>query len=70
MLYERTFSAAHLLLLGALNLLFGIGWYLVTFQNAPWWARLCAAIVAVLVTRPVEAALARRHARRRAADYR
>jgi predicted PurR-regulated permease PerM len=65
-LYERTYSTAHLILWAALNFLFGLGWYLAAHQHAPLWARLCAAIAAGALARPVEAALARRHARRRA----
>ncbi|MEU4082616.1 hypothetical protein [Streptomyces venezuelae] len=67
MLYERSFSVAHVLLLFALNFLFGVGWCLATSQTAPpWWARICGIVAAVVVARPMEAALARRHARRRA----
>ncbi|TLQ39201.1 hypothetical protein [Streptomyces marianii] len=71
MLYERLFSTAHLLLLIALNFLFGVGWYLATSDSAPpWWARLCGIVAAVIVARPLEATLARRHARRKAARRR
>ncbi|WP_328973623.1 hypothetical protein [Streptomyces sp. NBC_00239] len=66
MLYERSFSAAHLLIWFTMGVTFDISWYLAAHQHAPLWARLCAAGATSGAARPIEAALARRHARRRA----
>ncbi|KOU43616.1 hypothetical protein [Streptomyces sp. WM6378] len=67
MLYERIFSTAHILAFGTTAFLFNASWHFAAHQDAPLWARLCAAVAAAHWARPVEAALARRHARRRAA---
>ncbi|GGU38803.1 hypothetical protein [Streptomyces violascens] len=66
MLYERVFSTAHILIWGAMAFLFEVAWCLTTHHHAPLWARLCAAGAASYWVRPIEAALARRHARRTA----
>ncbi|MFG2211925.1 hypothetical protein [Streptomyces sp. NPDC048638] len=66
LLYERIFSAAHILLFVAAGLLLDVAWHVAAHQDAPLWARICASVAAAYWVWPIEAALARRHARRAA----